>query len=453
MTDATAQPPTRTGRDWLQQWDPEGPDWNKALAWRTLWITTFNLTLCFIVWFLVSAVAPVLNDLGFDISSAQLYWLTAMPGLAGGLLRMVWTFLPPIWGTRKLVTYTTAMLLIPIVGWAIAVQNPGTPFWVLMILSFLTGIGGGAFAGFMPSTSYFFPKAKSGTALGIQAGIGNFGVSVVQLGTPFIVSFMLLGGAFQGIIGDSQQLVDEATGATEEVWYQNAGYAWASLTVIGVILAWFMLRSVPVKVSKVSDQFDIFKNKHTWIMTVLYVMTFGAFSGFAAVFALLIKDTYGTAVFGEAGIDPLKYAFLGALVGSAARVLFGPVADRLGGGKVTVFSAVGIAASCAWTALQLSPDSVDDFPKFLWGMLAIFFFSGVGNASTFKQMPSIFDRRQAGGVIGWTSAIAAFGPFFFSVILASTPDAALFWWWTALSVIGIGLAWFYYARNGAEKPS
>ncbi|MFV0285832.1 MAG: MFS transporter [Demequina sp.] len=452
MSEAGALP-ARKGSEWLADWDPEGPDWNKSLAWRTLWVTTFNLTLCFIVWFLVSAVAPVLNDLGFDISKSQLYWLTSMPGLSGGLLRLVWMFLPPILGTRRLVTYSTGLLLVPIIGWALAVQNPETPYWFLLFLSFLTGIGGGAFAGFMPSTSYFFPRAKAGTALGVQAGVGNFGVSIVQLATPWIVSFMLLGGAFSWAIGDPQTMTDAATGESVDVWYQNAAYAWSSLTVIGTILAWLLLKSVPIRVSKVSDQFDIFSNKHTWIMTVLYVVNFGAFSGFAAIFALLIDTTFGTDVFGDAGINPAQYAFLGALIGSAARVAFGPVSDRLGGGKVSVFACAGVAASCAYTAFQLSPDSVDDFPKFLWGMLAIFFFSGAGNASTFKQMPSIFERRQSGGVIGFTAAIAAFGPFFFSVIVASAPEAVLFWWWVVLSLVGTALAWWYYARKGAEKPS
>jgi NNP family nitrate/nitrite transporter-like MFS transporter len=442
--------PVRKG--WIETWEPE-ENWDSKLAWRTLAVTTFSLMLCFIVWFLVSAIAPVLNDLGFALSRSQLYWLTAMPGLAGGLLRMVWTFLPPVLGTRKLVTYTTALLLVPIVGWAVAVQNPDTPYWVLLLFSFFAGIGGGAFSGFMPSTSYFFPRSKAGTALGIQAGVGNFGVSIVQLATPWIVGFMLLGGAFAGIIGESQQLVDVGTGETREVWYQNAGYAWSSLTVVGVVLSWLLLKSVPVKVAKVSDQFDIFRNKHTWMMTLLYVVTFGAFSGFAAIFALLISQVFGTGVFGADGIKAAQYAFLGALVGSAARIVFGPISDRLGGGRVTVIACAGISASCLYTAFQLSPKSADDFPSFLWGMLAIFFFAGIGNASTFKQMPSIFERRQSGGVIGFTSAVAAFGPFFFSVILASTPQATLFWWWCGISAVGAVVAWWYYARPGCEKPS
>ena len=448
MSTTTAKP--RKG--WIEDWDPES-NWDSRLAWRTLAITTFNLILCFIVWFLVSAIAPMLNELGFDISEQQLYWLTAMPGLAGGLLRMVWMFLPPILGTRRLITYTTGLLLVPIIGWSLAVQNPDTPYWVLLVFSFFTGIGGGAFAGFMPSTSYFFPRSKAGTALGIQGGVGNFGVSIVQLATPWIVGFMLLGGAFAGIIGAPQELTDESTGQMREVWYQNAGYAWSSLTVIGAILAWLLLRSVPVGAARIRDQLGVFRNKHTWIMTLLYVVTFGAFSGFAAIFALLIRNIYGVGVFGDEGIDPVKYAFLGALVGSAARVIFGPVADRLGGGRVTMISCAGIVVSCAYTALQLSPESASEFPKFLWGMLAIFFFSGMGNASTFKQMPSIFPRSESGTVIGFTSAVAAFGPFFFSIILVATPPPFLFWWWVFCAANAAAMSWFYYARPKAEKPS
>jgi len=449
----TGKVASHKGRDWLDEWDPEAEDWDRGRAWKTLWVTTFSLTLAFIAWFLVSALAPVLNDIGFDLSKAQLYWLTAMPGLAGGLLRLVWTFLPPVIGTRKLVTLTTLLLLVPFIGWALAVQNPDTPYAMLLLLGIFAGIGGGAFSGFMPSTSYFFPRSKQGTALGVQAGIGNFGVSIVQLATPWIVGFMLLGGAFATAIGAPQHVVNDAKGISRDAFYQNAGYAWVPLVLVGAIAAWLLLKSVPVKVARVSDQFDIFRNRHTWLMTVLYVITFGTFSGFAAIFGLLIKNLYGSSVFGAAGISPLKYAFLGALVGSAARVLAGPVADKLGGARVTLIASAGIAAATVFTSFQLNPTSVDQFPAFLWGMLAIFFFAGVGNASTFKQMPVIFERRQAGGVIGFTSAIAAFGPFFFGIALASFSPVPLFLAWALLAAVGVGIAWWFYARQGAEKPS
>ena len=438
--------PVRRGADWLDSWTPEDPDaWDSVRAWKTLWVTTFSLTLAFITWFLVSALAPVLNNIGFDLSTSQLYWLTAMPGLAGGSLRLVWMFLPPVIGTRKLVWMSTLLFLFPLVGWGIAVQNPDTPYVTLLLLAIMAGIGGGVFSGFMPSTSYFFPKSKQGTALGVQAGIGNFGVSIVQFVTPWVVGFSLIGAA--------QVFTNADTGATKEVWYQNAAWVWVPFVLVATVLAWSLLRSVPVQARGLRQQTDIFANKHTWIMTLLYIITFGTFSGLAASFGLLIKQLYGSAVFGAEGVSPAQYAFYGALVGSAARVLAGPVADRVGGARVTLVSALGIAASAAYTSFQLSPTSASDFSKFFWGMIAIFFFTGVGNASTFKQMPMIFPPRQAGGVIGWTAAIAAFGPFVFGLMFATGYTMALYWLGVVVSLIGAVMCWHFYAKPGAEMPS
>jgi NNP family nitrate/nitrite transporter-like MFS transporter len=445
-TPTAPEAPVRRGADWLESWTPEDSEsWDSGRAWKTLWVTTFNLTLAFATWFLVSALAPKLNNIGYDLSKGQLYWLVAMPGLAGGTLRLIWTLLPPILGTRKLVTITSALLVLPAIGWGLAVQNPDTPYAVLMFLAALAGIGGGAFSGFMPSTSYFFPKAKQGTALGTQAGIGNFGVSLVQFVVPWIVGL--------SIIGASQRFVDVKKGVDKEVWYQNAGYIWVPFIIIGVILAWTLLRSVPVQARGVKDQFDIFSNKHTWLMTVLYVITFGTFSGLAAQFGLLIKNLFGADTFGAAGVDAAKYVFWGALVGSAARIIAGPIADRLGGARVTLLSTLGIAVTAAFTATTVSPESADEFRMFFWGMIAIFFFTGVGNASTFKQMPMIFAPRQAGGVIGWTAAIAAYGPFFFGVLLASVAPGAFFVGLAVVALIGTAITWHFYAKPGAEMPS
>lgn len=442
MSITTAHP--RHG--WLTTWDPENPDtWDKGLAWRTLWITTFNLTLAFATWFLVSAIAPKLNSIGFNLSQAQLYWLAAMPGLAGGTLRLVWTFLPPILGTRKLVAYTTALLVIPLVGWALAVQNPETPYVVLLILGMLAGIGGGAFSGFMPSTSYFFPRSRQGVALGLQAGIGNFGVSIVQFVTPWIIGFALIGSA--------QVMVNKDTGASKDVWFQNAGYIWIPFVVVGVILAFALLKSVPVQARGVRDQLDIFSNRNTWVMTYLYVITFGTFSGLAATFGLLIANLYGSGKFGEQGIDPLAYAFLGALVGSVVRVITGPFADRFGGAPLTLLSTLGISGAALFSAFQTNPTSADQFPVFLAGMLAIFAFSGIGNASTFKQMPMLFERRQAGGVIGWTAAIAAYGPFIFGILLSFLAPMIFFLAGAVFAFIGAILTWIFYARPGVPVKS
>ncbi|BCJ76905.1 nitrate/nitrite transporter [Catellatospora sp. IY07-71] len=455
--------------EWLRSWDPENPaTWDKGLAWRTLWISTFTLTLCFASWFLASAIAPKLTNLGFDLTNNQLYWLTSMPGLAGGLMRLVWMVLPPIMGTRRMVALTTALLLIPVLGWGVQVQDPTTPYWVLLSLSFLSGIGGGAFSGFMPSTSYFFPRRMQGTALGLQAGIGNFGVSLVQLLTPWIIGFSMI-----GFLGSSAPMAAPPGKAAQVVWYQNAAFIYVPFIVVGAVLAWTMLKSVPIK-ANIRQQFDIFGNPDTWWMTLLYIMTFGTFAGLSAQFGLLVKNLYGAGnpdivqgagnaarllVEGYTVPDPVAFVFLGPLVGAGARILFSPLTDRFGGARWTLVAGLGLVASIGYTATALTPDTTSaasldaGFDRFLWGMLAIFLFAGIGNASTFKQMPMIFERRQAGGVIGWTGAIAAFGPFFFGVGLTIMSPTAFYAIGLAFAVLCVAITWWRYARPGAPRPS
>ena len=410
---------------------------------------------------------PKLNALGYSWTKAQLYWLTAIPGLSGGLLRIVWMVVPPILGTRKMVTLTTLLLILPVLGWGVRVQSPTAPYWELLTLAFMAGIGGGAFSGFMPSTSYFFPRKLQGTALGLQAGIGNFGVSLVQLLTPWLVGFGMI-----GFLGASQRL--KVTGKPDiTVWYQNAAFFYIPFIIVGAIVAWTMLKSVPVK-ANIRQQFDIFRNQDTWWMTLLYIMTFGTFSGLSAQFGLLMANLYGAGnsaivsgtgaaakilVAGYALPDPVAYVFLGPLVGAGARVLFSPLTDRMGGALWTFISGIGLAGSVAWTIPALVPDTSSatalqgGFNHFLWGMLAIFLFTGIGNAATFKQMPMIFERRQAGGVIGWTSAIAAFGPFLFGVGLTLMPAQVFYGIGVAWAVMCVVITWVRYVRPGAPRRS
>ncbi len=441
---STNNPATTGSARWLEAFDPESGDAEQnKLAWRTLWITTFSLTLAFSTWFLVSAIAPKLQGAGFNLDKNQLYWLTSMPGLSAGILRIIWTFLPPIVGTRRLVSGSTILLLLPLTGWYFALQNPNTPFSVLLGLAFLAGLGGANFSGFMPSTSYFFPKSKQGTALATQAGIGNFGVSLAQLLTPWLISF--------GVIGSSMVFSKKDPAgkiiATSDVWLHNAPLFFIPLVIIGAFLAWRYLKSVPVKATLL-EQRDIFSDKHTYIMTVLYMMTFGTFSGYAAQFGLLIKNQFGGF---ENAPDPLKFAFLGALVGSVSRIIGGPISDKIGGGILTTISGFGLLGSMLVAATAVMPTSVDQFQLFLWSSLSIFFFAGIGNASTFKQIPMIFPRRQAGGVIGFTAAIGAFGPFIGGVALVLMAPQTFFYIAASFFVVCIFLNYWFYARKNAER--
>lgn len=437
---STTVPVTADTRRDLIGWDPQDAErWCSRTAWRTLWVTTFNLLLAFVIWYLPGALVPTLGTLtGWELSESQSYWLLAMPGLTGGALRLVWMTLPPMLGTRKMLTLSSLLMLIPFVGWTWVVTLPTQPSYALLLaLALAAGLGGGVFSGYMPSTSFFFPKKMQGTALGLQAGIGNFGVSVVQFVVPWAIGFGLFGIASQVSVADD--------GTTREVWLQNPGLIFIPFAVVGVVLAWTMLKSVPVK-ANLRQQFDIFSNKHTWLMTALYVMTFGLFSGLAGTFGMLLKTQFGA--------EYLSWVFLGALVGSLARICWGPLCDRFGGGVWTVVAGIGMAVSSGVVLYgQVTADGDPSLAIFMTGMVLIFFFAGIGNASTFKQMPMIFPARQAGGVIGWTAAIAAFGPFLFSMAFNYLSRTAVFGGVLVYCLICAAIAWHFYARPGAEAKS
>ncbi|MFO0758313.1 MAG: MFS transporter [Byssovorax sp.] len=441
---------------WLDRWEPENQDlWRSTeskIAWRTLTLTTFALLLSFATWFVVSVLVVRLPNVGFKLTTMELFWLAAMPGLAGGTLRIAHTFLIPIYGTRLVVGTSALLKIIPCVGLGLAVMNPSTPFWLFMVLAFLAGFGGGDFSSHMPSTSLFFPKRLQGTALGIQAGIGNFGVSLTQLVTPWIIGFAALGS----VAGAPQTFTKGDV--TKPIWLQNGVFWYVPVLALTAALCFALLKSVPVKAS-FREQLDIFKDKHTWFCTITYVMTFGSFSGLSAAFPLMIKTLYGKL---PGAPDPLHYAFLGPLVGSASRILFGFVADRTGGGILTQLAGLamlGCSAALIFTGV-LTPSSIDQFPTFVGIMLAIFFFAGVGNAATFRQYPVIFSHspRQGAQVLGWTGAVAAYGPFLFSVLIGKSIDTLgsaipFFYGLSAFFMLATGINWWFYTRKGCERPS
>jgi MFS transporter, NNP family, nitrate/nitrite transporter len=451
------QDPLDPGSDtWLKRWEPENErfwaETGRRIAWRTLTLTTLTLILSFATWFMMSAIVVRLPEIGFAYTEMQLFWLAAMPGLAGGTLRVVHMFLCPMFGTRHVVTISTLLKLIPCVGIGLAVMNPDTPFWLFLVLALAAGFGGGDFSSYMPSTSLFFPKRLQGTALGIQAGVGNFGVSVAQFVTPWIIGVGVMGG----LLGGSQVLSLRGGGEAREVWLQNAAFWYVPFLLALGALSWVFLRSVPIRAT-FREQLDIFSDKHTWFCTVTYVMTFGSFAGLSAAFPLMIRALYGDF---DGAPDPLRFAFLGPLVGSLVRVAGGWPSDRWGGSIFTQASGLGliVCGVLLVTGGYLSPTSLDQFPIFVALMLGLFLFAGIGNASTFRQYPIIFSHspRQGAGVIGFSAAIAAYGPFVFATLIgssiASTGSAAPFFvgaivFWTIASAIN---GW-YYTRPGKER--
>jgi NNP family nitrate/nitrite transporter-like MFS transporter len=287
--------------------------------------------------------------------------------------------------------------------------------------------------------------------------------------TPWIVGFSII-----GIMGPARKFMNPTNGTVTDVWYQNAAYIYIPFVLIGAVLAWTILKSVPVT-ANFRQQIDIFGNVDTLWMTFLYVMTFGIFSGLSAQFGLLIKNVFGAGngnivevvdgvnhllVAGYTIPDVAKYAFLGPLVGAGARILFAPLTDKFGGAPWTLVSGLGLLGSIIFTIQHVSPDVslgattlTNEFHSFLYGMIAIFLFAGIGNASTFKQMPMIFEPRQAGGVIGWVSAIAAFGPFIFGIGLVVLSPSAFLSVLALYVILCIVITWVRYARPGAVKKS
>lgn len=450
----------------LSIWNPEDPAlWNssgKQIAKRNLWISIPALFLAFAVWMVWSVVVVNLPNIGFAFSTDQLFWLAALPGLSGATLRIFYSFMVPIFGGRKWTTLSTASLLVPAIGMGFAVQNPSTPYFTFLLLSLLCGLGGGNFASSMANISFFFPKAQKGTALGLNAGLGNLGVSAVQ----FVVPLVITAGVFGALGGSGQSWIKG--GVTKTVWIQNAGFIWVPFIVAATIAAWFGMNDIATAKASFSDQAVIFRRKHNWLMCWLYLGTFGSFIGYSAGLPLLIRSQFPL-------VDATKYAFLGPLVGALARPVGGWISDKLGGAPVTLWNFVAMAFAAGGVLYFLPQDGTGgNFAGFLTMFILLFLTTGIGNASTFRMIPVIFltERQRAIGqtdeavreagkeaaaVLGFTSAIGAYGGFFIpksfgtSISMTGGPDAALIGF-IAFYASCVAVTWWFYARKNAEVP-
>ena len=446
----------------LDQWKPEDPAFweskGRAIARRNLWISIPALLLAFAVWMVWSVVVAKLPAVGFKFTTDQLFWLAAMPGLSGATLRIFYSFMPPIFGGRLWTSVSTWSLMIPAVGIGLAVQSPDTPYIFFLALSLLCGFGGGNFASSMANISFFFRKAEKGNALALNAGLGNLGVSVVQ----FVIPLVITAGVFGWFGGDPQTAAD----GTTKIWLQNAGFIWVPFIAASAFAAWFGMHDIADMRASFADQAVIFKRKHNWLMCWLYTGTFGSFIGYSAGFPLLAKTQFPS-------VDALQLAFLGPLVGAISRSATGWISDRYGGGRVTLWVFVAMALGVLGVLYFLSvKDQPYAFAGFFVSFLFLFFASGVGNASTFqmipaimrKEMPQLMPRLSAGdrnkqiemesaAIIGFTSAIAAYGAFFIpksygsSIALTGGVQTAL-WGFLVFYASCIAVTWFFYTRRG-----
>ncbi|WKB54816.1 NarK family nitrate/nitrite MFS transporter [Eleftheria terrae] len=451
-------------------WNPEDPGFwrsrGQSVAQRNLWLSIPALTLAFAVWMVWSVVVVNLPAAGFRFSTNQLFWLASLPALCGATLRIFYSFAVPIFGGRRWTALSTASLLLPAAGIGLAVQNPDTPYEVFVLLALLCGFGGGNFASSMSNISFFFPKAQKGMALGLNAGLGNLGVSLVQ----FVVPMVITTGVFGSLGGEPQWLT--RNGSQVSMWLQNAGYVWVPFILLSTVACWFGMNDLREARASFADQAVIFKRKHNWLMCWLYIGTFGSFIGYSAGFPLLIQSQF-------AGINALSYAWLGPLVGALVRPLGGWLADRLGGARVTFWTFLLMAAG-VFAVLHFLPGAgrAGNFTGFLLSFLLLFAASGIGNGSTFRMIPVIFlterqrsagpgaaaqeqavreANKEAAAVLGFSSAIGAYGGFFIpksygsSIAMTGGPQAALYLF-IAFYATCVLVTWWFYSRKNAPMP-
>ncbi|MFB2596975.1 MFS transporter [Herbiconiux sp. P17] len=438
----------RPGR-WIDGWNPENPEqWQRegrAIATRNLRWSIFAEFLGFVIWQLWSIVVVSLPAAGFTFDTGQIFWLISIPSLVGATLRFPYTFMVPKFGGRNWTIISASLLLIPAVGLAIAVSNPGTPFGVMLLIAALAGLGGGNFASSMANITYFYPQSKKGWALGLNAAGGNLGASVAQLVVPIVITL----------------------GAAATVNLPLAGWIWIPFILVAAIGASRRMNNLSNAKADFAASLAVVREPHLWILAFLYIGTFGSFIGFSAVFPKLIADQFPDFSTFAVGAATLSLAFLGSLVGSISRPFGGRLADRFGGAIVTMsaFFAMGIGALCVIWTLPLG-----NFWIFLGCFLVLFAASGAGNGSTYRMIPTVFalrsgvadahrnsgdvnTQRKTAAALGVVSGIGAYGGFIIPQLLGLSKTSfgdyttALGWFVMAyaamLTVTGV-----FYLRRG-----
>jgi MFS transporter, NNP family, nitrate/nitrite transporter len=439
---------------WISDWNPEDEKFweskGKFIARRNLIWSIFAEHLGFSIWLIWSIVATKLSQAGFHYSTDQLFQLVALPGLIGSLIRFPYTFAVTTFGGRNWTIFSAAVLFIPTTALAYFVTQPDTPFWLMLLVSATAGLGGGNFASSMTNISFFYPDRMKGWALGLNAAGGNIGVSSVQLLTPIVLGV--------GLINLCLGLPSPGG-----FYLQNAGLMWLLPLAIAACGAIFFMNNLATARSPLRDQLAIVGRKHTWIMSYIYIGTFGSFIGYSAAFPLLIKTQFPEVTIG--------IAFLGPLVGSLSRPLGGLLADKVGGAIVTFWNFVVMGAATLGVMYFIE---VKEFAGFLAMFLIVFITTGVGNGSTYRMIPSIFRQEklreatgageiakslalkaasiESGAALGFIGAIGACGGYLIprgfgaSIAATGSPYLALEIY-LAFYATCLMLTWWYYLRK------
>jgi len=439
---AVAAPGSRTRPGhWIDHWDPEDPDFWQAtgrpIARRNLIWSIVAEHIGFSVWLLWSIVVVRLGDVGWSLSTSQILWLTAVPSGVGAFLRLPYTFAVPKFGGRNWTIVSALLLILPCAGLAWAVERPEIGYGTLLLIAATAGFGGGNFASSMANISFFYPEREKGFALGLNAAGGNLGVAVVQKLVPQVI-----------VLGSGITLA-------------YAGLMYIPLAVIAAVCAFLFMDNLSEAKADVKPVWRSLRYLDTWVLSLLYIGTFGSFIGYSSAFPTLL-----VAVFDRQDIA-LTWAFIGAGIGSLARPLGGRLSDRIGGAQVTMASFTGLAIG-AFAALWSVQHH--NLGLFFVSFMFLFVATGIGNGSTYRMISRLFHlmglqaggapetmlqmRREAAGALGVISSVGAFGGFLVPICYAwskshygNIQPALRFY--LVFFVVLLFVTWFRYARRSS----
>ena len=441
--------PRRASSRWIDHWEPENPTFwertGKKVANRNLWYSVLAEHVGFSIWTLWSVMVLFMGP-QYGIDAAGKFFLVAVPTLVGSLVRIPYSMGPAKFGGRNFTIFSAVSLLVPTILAAIVMQ-PGTSYTTFVLVAAIGGIGGGNFASSMVNINAFFPEGRKGWALGLNAGGGNIGVAVVQL-----VGLLVIG----------------TVGAAAPRLVLGV---YIPLIVIAATCAALYMDNIRHMSNDTGALREAAKDPQTWVMSFLYVGTFGSFIGYSFAFGLVLQNQ-----FGRTPLQAASVAFIGPLLGSLIRPLGGLLADRFGGAKVSLLTYLAMAGSCV---IVLHASSVRSLASYICGFVLLFILSGLGNGSTYKMIPSIFRgkakvaiaegmssevalataRRLSGAVIGLAGAVGALGgllinlAFRQSFLVTKSGDAA-FWSFLVFYGVCVTVTYLVYLRPvPATRPT